>query len=248
MDKGIGKHIETLAEYFDQLYMMDSHTQIYRGVARSEYELIPALGRCKAKDDQSRLIFEHRILEEFRIRAVRHLTHTPKNDFEWLFLAQHYGIPTRLLDWSTSPLVALYFACEKHLDKEGAVFLTDMSLWYSSDENPFAIDEIGGIQPQHNDVRYINQAGVFTVHPRPNEAMGLEGVGVVRIWPKAKEMIKWQLRKMGIHTSFIFPGLESIACDILHEHDGLLQGGVIRHDLGRLQGKLWKEMQSGEAP
>jgi hypothetical protein len=241
MDDLVGKHIENLAEYFDQLYMVDSQTHIYRGIARSEYELIPAIGRYKSKDFESRLVFEHRILEEFQIRAVRYLKSEPRNDFEWLFLAQHYGIPTRLLDWSTSPLVPLYFACDKDLDKEGAVFSTEMSLWYSADENPFAIDEIGGVQPRHVDVRYVNQAGVFTIHPEPTKAMGLEGVGVVRISPEAKQMIKWQLRKMGINTSFIFPGLDSLARDILHEHEGVLQGGQVRHDLTRLMKRLMDE-------
>lgn len=241
MDDADGKHIENLVEYFDQLYMIDSQTSIYRGVARSEYELIPAIGRYKSIDHESHLVFEHRILEEFQIRAVRYIKNEPSSDFEWLFLAQHYGIPTRLLDWSTSPLVALYFACDKELDKEGAVFSTDMPLWYGGDENPFAIDEIGGVQPRHIDVRYVNQAGVFTIHPAPSEAMGLEGVGVVRISPEAKEMIKWQLRKMGIHTSFIFPGLESLARDILHEYQGLLQGGEVRNDLARLAKRLSEE-------
>ena len=241
MDETAGRHVDNLVEYFDQLYMVDSHTHIYRGVARSEHELIPAIGRLNSKDYPSRLVFEHRILEEFQIRAVRHLKNEPCNDFEWLFLAQHYGIPTRLLDWSTNPLVALYFACDKDLDKEGAVFSTEMGLWYGGDEDPFAIDEIGGVQPRHKDIRFVNQAGVFTIHPNPSEAMGLEGVGVVRIRPAAKEMIKWQLRKMGIHTSFVFPGLESLARDILHEYQGLLQGGELRHDFNRYLKKLSEE-------
>lgn len=55
---------------------------------------------------------ENALINNFQMRAYGRLSHRPRprSELEWLLLAQHYGLPTRLLDWTESPLVALYFA------------------------------------------------------------------------------------------------------------------------------------------
>jgi hypothetical protein len=58
----------------------------------------------------------------WREQAVAYTDALPQNDFECLAFAQHYGLATRLLDWSTNPLVALYFAVEMQGETDGAVF------------------------------------------------------------------------------------------------------------------------------
>lgn len=108
----------------------------FRGQENAKFMLIPKVMRdMKVVEDQfgrnlipkdvefsnkgESVMFPNFIemLDKFKKEAVKYLDIEPKNNFEWLFIAQHYGLPTPLLDWTTDPLVALFFAMPKDLDK-----------------------------------------------------------------------------------------------------------------------------------
>ena len=91
----------------------------YRGQANKSWPLVPGYFRLSKAPSESTLI------KQFRQNASMLIDKTPKASFDWLFLMQHYGVPTRLLDWSESPLVALYFSIENH----GHHSNTDAALW-----------------------------------------------------------------------------------------------------------------------
>src|SRR5271157_1858805 len=80
----------------------------FRGAGDARFKLLPGLyrsdeGRSKFADDELRSEFTRKALP---LVAGR----TPRDDWEWYFLMQHYRAPTRLLDWTDAALVALYFA------------------------------------------------------------------------------------------------------------------------------------------
>ncbi len=85
----------------------------YRGEENAELSLIPSIQRS-----QKRLDVERYITNDFYIRAKQILSNPPEkhNYAGWVSLMQHYGLPTRMLDWSQSPLIASFFATETYRD------------------------------------------------------------------------------------------------------------------------------------
>jgi hypothetical protein len=94
----------------------------FRGQADSEWRLVPKFYRSKPVN----LTTELEIREEFITHAPALSDLKPANEWEWYFLMQHYGAPTRLLDWTDGALIALYFAVRDNSgDRHAAVWALD---------------------------------------------------------------------------------------------------------------------------
>lgn len=107
-------------------------TMWFRGVGNASYHLTPSLFRHPSITYVKDLIeLEFDILNRFKHRSIPFQSRQISSDWEYLFFMQHYGVPTRLLDWSENSHVALYFAiasAEAQRDSSGA-FTSDAAVW-----------------------------------------------------------------------------------------------------------------------
>ena len=116
------------------------HTLWFRGCTRSNYPLKPSLYRHKKKRTIKNLVeLEYKILTRFKQRSLPFHSNPLRDDWETLFFMQHYGIPTRLLDWTENPFIALYFAVMNleyesenntiHYKYPASVWILDPIIW-----------------------------------------------------------------------------------------------------------------------
>lgn len=106
----------------------------YRGCGRKEYELIPKLYRHnKSSSLEDFLAIEDQLITRFRQRSIPFISRSPEDNWDWLFFMQHYGIPTRLLDWTENPFMSLFFAVTSAPYRFGKndrqIFETDAAIW-----------------------------------------------------------------------------------------------------------------------
>lgn len=193
---------------------------VYRGVSNAAYQLTPSLGRVGSLlglDEEARLIREQLLLDDFRKFARPYFESGLPDDWELLAIAQHHGLPTRLLDWTRNPLVATYFAVESESPNDGALFTYTIDGFTSiAGTDPFSIETTMTVELPHVTRRITAQTGVFTVSNDPFTAMDDQPDTsprlVKHVLPTAlKGDILRRLHRLGINRATLFPGAEGIA-------------------------------------
>lgn len=119
---------------------------LFRGITNHNYSLIPSAYRlhcCKYGETTIEnslylsFVDEKSIIKEFRNEARHFLTGTNIDNFiHWAEYAQHYGVPTRFLDWTSNPLVALFFACNGSETEDGVVWCLHQNNYLRLTHNP----------------------------------------------------------------------------------------------------------------
>lgn len=130
---------KTLAEYVDVIENLQAKTDgqlWYRGCSKLSHQLLPTLYRPREnpaalKSNLSDL--EEKLVSRFRDQSLPYHSRELVDDLQTLFFMQHYGVPTRLLDWTGNPFNGLFFAlrgAKYSSESEGVLrFKNDLVVW-----------------------------------------------------------------------------------------------------------------------
>jgi hypothetical protein len=207
----------------------------FRGQPRADFHLVPGVHR----DGRNRA-YEVNVALRFRRAApTRHAPCPSRDDHgAWLQLMQHYRLPTRLLDWTQSPLIALFFAVTQDNTAPGALWvlspfglnesqvkesvvfntvdprveeLIAASLNIAHPSSPHTLATFG----EEFDLRMTMQLSAFTIHgngqaldEHPAAAQFLRRI---EIPVQVKQGLREVLTLLGIRRSTVFPDLENLA-------------------------------------
>lgn len=191
-----------------------STTVVYRGVKSVDYKLVPKIGRLQGfRQPILDVSDEKLILGLFKQQALPYLDRVPANDWEWLAIGQHHGLPTRLLDWSRNPLVACFFAVEHEFAGDSVIYALKGAGQAdpTTMQDPFEITGVERVIPSHVTARITAQAGLFTIHHDPRVPFESDRVDRLIIPGNARRELKKTLYKYGIHSATLFPGLEGLS-------------------------------------
>ncbi|MCH5508879.1 FRG domain-containing protein [Pseudomonas fragariae (ex Marin et al. 2024)] len=220
----------------EKLAQADAYGCIFRGQRESDWKLLPGLGRTNISEDN-----EASMYFDFRTMAGPLL---PENISPWSLAIsmQHHGLPTRLLDWTESFAVALFFALREgggrpcvwmldpylvneRLSQNACLYsMQDIDGDYESlfiEKTKKAQAPVIAAAPNRHHPRALSQKSLFTVHSdaqTPLNEIVPDAVKKIEIPQDAIPAAKRFLRLAGINEFTIFPDLDGLTREIRRVH------------------------------
>lgn len=191
-------------------------------------------GETRGENDSRRLRKEAHLTQDF-LHFSAQLRSGRETDEELYFLQQHYGMPTRLLDWSTTPLTALFFVVNSEAEHAGAMYMLDaygfvgdtgiatvrrkefkaaLSTIFDWKQDAEWPTDILPVRPQHFDLRIVAQKGYFTFHPKGKPELTRADNSTLNeftVPSSAKERIRKELDLLGVDEFTIYGDLDHLA-------------------------------------
>jgi FRG domain len=197
---------------------------LFRGMGNADWSLSSSFDRrFSSLGRDRRLRLWEQLIHEWRMSCEE--TGVPdtvlQDDQKLWALGQHHGLPTRLLDWTTSPYVAAFFAFHDRIASLPEEF-SHVAIWALHLDNPVWSREMGVeivTPPALENVRLRNQSGKFTLSRTPfatleeyAERSGTEPALTKAVLP-ASEAVQAlpDLDSMGINNYHLFPDLTGLA-------------------------------------
>lgn len=227
MDTRIVKDFPDFIQFTD-IFDLVAELVLFRGQAKKG-NLIPSIARRDPKDDTTES--ERTVLSQLQLLGASHLSGQSHNELDLLVMAQHFGLKTRLLDWSSNPLVALWFACADPAPGDAYVYALDADNFQEKDvysKDPFKTDLTRVFQPRQNNPRIIAQHGWFTLHrysksnghfvPLEKNSVAKSGLYEACIPESKRSTILVSLERHGISQRTLFPDLEGLCRHLNWKH------------------------------
>lgn len=216
--------INNVSQYLDAVRER-GYATYYRGQA-ADWPLIPSIGRLDLTVLEGLLEVEEDIIDNLKKYGYPFFSKSSSCYSDWILHAQHHGLPTRLLDFTTNPLKALYFSVEdQYSSSDGVVWALDELGYHKFPE--LSLSEVEFYSPPHINQRITAQESAFAVFPIGRYTLELtpleESTQNKRFFLKAvipassKKSIKEELGILGINKMSVYPGIEGVIEKIKEE-------------------------------